>query len=181
MRAKNYVTWLELQQRWRDSDEVLTPSIELASELRRCSIDLLREVCADPNLEVPYEVLFQLSNELEALHAGSKATYLLPERFETNLKNEPTYRSLRDTAVGYIFSYPESDGRREAKKRVQKEFGIAQQTVSKWLTQSPRPSNTKGVSESLMRSAGSFYKTLRSEEKTRAKRRVERDLGFYHT
>ena len=181
MRAKNYVIWLELQERWRDSDEVLTPSIELASELRRCSIDLLREVCAEPNLEVPYEVLFQLANELEALHAGSKATYLLPERFETSLKNEPTYRSLKDTAIGYIFSHPDSDGRREAKKKVQKEIGNAHQKESKCLTQSPRPSTAKGVSESLMRSAGSFYKTLRSEEKTRAKRRVEKDLGSYHT
>ncbi len=181
MRAKNYVIWLELQQRWRDSDEVLSPDSNLASELRACMINLLREICTNPHLEVPYEALFALSYELETIHAGSKATYLLPSRFETSLSNDPTYKTLKETAIGYVLSHPSGAQRTQAKKRIQEEFGIKQQTVSKWLKHLQSSSETAPVSEALMCQAGAFYKKLRSEEEARATSRKDEELGKYHT
>lgn len=181
MRAKNYVTWLELQQRWRESGAVLTPDSDLASELRGCLINLLREICANPQLEVPYEALFALSNELETIHAGSKATYLLPNRFETSLSDDPTYKSLKEAAIGYVLSHPRGDQRIQAKKRIQEEFGIKQQTVSKWLKHLQSSSETTPISEAFMCQAGAFYKKLRSEEEARATLRKDEELGKYHT
>lgn len=182
MRASGYQRWLDLQQRWRESDDVLRPSDEIASELRSCLIELLREICADSTLEVPYEVLFQLANQLEILHAGSKATFLLPDRFETSIKNDPTYKSLKNIAAQYVLSQPDDGShKRLARKQIEKEFGVAQQTVSKWLSEASNVVENDPVTEALMRNAGAFYQTLRSEEKARSKMRIENELDNYHT
>lgn len=181
MRAKNYVTWLELQQRWRESDAVHTPDSDLASELRVCTINLLREICANPHLEVPYEALFELSNQLETIHAGSKATYLLPDRFKTSLTGDPTYKSLKETAINYVLSHSRGAQRTQAKKRIQEEFGIKQQTVSKWLKHLQSSAEPIHISEAFMRHAGAFYKNLRSWEEARANMKKDEELGKYHT
>jgi hypothetical protein len=183
MRARNYLKWLELQQAWRDSGKVSVPDSKLADNIRQCMIDLLREVCANTDLDTPYEALFQLADQLETLHCGSKATYLLPNRFNTSLKGDPTYKTLRSTAVGFISQYPDgSADQASARKTVQDAYAIAEQTVSKWVVEM-KGSDIVGseIDERILRFSGSLYRDMRLEAKERIEALKQEDFSAPHT
>lgn len=183
MRARNYNEWLKLQQEWRESGKVSVPGSELAGRMRRCVIDLLREVCTNTDLDTPYEVLFQLADQLETLHCGSKSTYLLPARFNTSNKNDPTYVALRTTAVEFVLKYPDgSVEQADARKSVQDAYDIVEQTVSKWVVEM-KDEYVLGseVDESVLRFSGALYQNLRSEEKDRLEAMKKDEFSDPHT
>ena len=183
MRARNYNEWLNLQQEWRKSGKASVPDSELARRMRLCVIDLLREVCSNTDLDTPHEVLYQLADQLETLHSGSKATYLLPDRFNTSNKGDPTYAALRATAVGFVLKYPDgSVDQAKARKTVQDTYGIAEQTVSKWVVKMRGGDDLRAdVDESILRFSGALYQNLTSEEEDRRKAKIEDEFSDPHT
>lgn len=192
MRAKNYVMWLDLQQRYRESDAVHTPDGHLASELRICMINLLREICANPQLEVPYEALFELSNQLEILHAGLKATYLLPKRFTTNIRTGPLYEDMRNTAATFLSTYEEGSVKRKwARAQVEKIFGVSGETVKNWERAQDSDDTLMLNIESggddekeerklkYLQATGAFFRGVEQEKDYQKDIAIQKDLGVY--
>ena len=151
--------------------------------MRQCVIELLREVCSNTDLDTPYEVLYQLADQLETLHSGSKATYLLPDRFNTSNKADPTYVALRATAVGFVLKYPDgSVDQAAARKTVQETYGIAEQTVSKWIVEMKGADDHRtDIDKSVLRFSGALYKNLTSEVEDRRIAMREDEFSDPHT